>query len=58
MKGIEAILAFRLPDSAYKYSEWWANEETGTHTQANSWLLAGWKTLNVKLGVSITFERL
>lgn len=42
---IEAVLSFRLPNSAYKYPTWWANEtEQGSHVQARAWLDAGWRT--------------
>lgn len=57
VKKIEEIVGFNLPNSSHKHSAWWSNEEKGTHTNAKSWLLAGWKTLNVKPGESITFER-
>ena len=38
---IETILDRPLPRSAYKHRAWWANTET--HTQALTWLTAGWK---------------
>jgi hypothetical protein len=55
MNEIEEILMFKLPASAYKYSTWWANESEGTHTHALSWLMAGWKTAEVKPGNKVTF---
>ncbi|MFP7296989.1 hypothetical protein [Neobacillus niacini] len=54
MNEIEEILTFKLPASAYKYSAWWANETEGTHTHARSWLMAGWKTTEVKPGNKVT----
>ncbi|MEH7255776.1 hypothetical protein V7111_27080 [Neobacillus niacini] len=51
----EDILQFKLPASAYKYSAWWANELEGTHTHARSWLMAGWKTSEVKPGNRVSF---
>jgi hypothetical protein len=54
---IEEIIQFKLPKSAYKHSAWWANEVDGNHTQARSWLLAGWKTADVKPGISVAFYR-
>ncbi|MFO8037055.1 MAG: hypothetical protein R6U57_10555 [Anaerolineales bacterium] len=39
---IEQIIEDRLPKSAYKYRAWWSNEREGSHTQARSWLDAGW----------------
>lgn len=43
---IEQILGFSLPKSAYVHKAWWAN---GGHTQANAWLNASYKVLNVDL---------
>lgn len=54
---IEEILKFPLPKSAYIHSAWWAND-IGTHTQAKSWLQAGWKTKNIDLRKTVTFEKL
>jgi hypothetical protein len=54
---IEAILGFALPQSAYRYPAWWANDETG-HSHARAWLAAGWKTEDVDLGArSVTLVR-
>jgi hypothetical protein len=36
-----AQLVGGLPPSAYRYREWWANEQTGTHVQARAWRAAG-----------------
>ena len=53
---IEAILGFRLPDSARRHRPWWAN---GGHGQARAWLAAGWRTHSVNLaGETLTFERM
>lgn len=49
---IEKIIKKSLPDSAYKYREWWAN---GGHSQADAWLDAGWKVEEVNLGKSVVF---
>jgi len=51
---IERIIGFKLPSSAYVHRPWWAN---GGHSQANSWLNAGWKVSSVDLGKSITFGK-
>jgi hypothetical protein len=40
---IEEILHFNLPQSAYNYQSWWANEKQGSHVEAHAWLDAGWK---------------
>lgn len=37
-----------LPDSAYKYAEWWSNNPKG-HTHAFGWLNAGYQTTNVNM---------
>ena len=37
---IESILGFSLPISASKYDVWWKGND---HTQANSWLYAGYR---------------
>ncbi|MBC7190232.1 GIY-YIG nuclease family protein [Candidatus Aerophobetes bacterium] len=52
---IEKILGFTLPNSAYTYRAWWANDRT--HTHANAWLNAGWKVDSVILGQSVTFRK-
>jgi hypothetical protein len=38
---IESILGRKLPTSAYRHRAWWAN--TDTHSQALTWLSAGWR---------------
>jgi hypothetical protein len=55
---IEEILGLKLPDSARRYPAWWANEKTGSHSHARSWLDAGWKTsrVNLKMG-TVKFGR-
>jgi hypothetical protein len=41
---IESILGSKLPASAHRHRPWWANEYSPTaHTQAKSWLSAGWE---------------
>lgn len=32
-----------LPASAWRHQAWWANERTGSHVQARSWLEAGFR---------------
>lgn len=53
---IERILDVDLPQSAFDHREWWANSRS--HTQANSWLDAGWRVNAVELGESVTFHRI
>ena len=38
---VEQILDAKLPPSAFRYREWWANDES--HVQAIAWMKAGWK---------------
>ncbi len=45
---IERVLGFDLPDSAYSYPAWWANQD-GHHSQTRGWRDAGWETCNVNL---------
>lgn len=53
--AIEDILGFELPASARQYPAWWANQERG---QSLAWQSAGWKTVEVSLGLgTITFVR-
>lgn len=51
---IEKILGLKLPPSAYNHRPWWAN---GGHSQANSWINAGWQVSSVSLGKSIAFRK-
>ena len=47
---IEAILGFRLPDSARLYRPWWSNSESGSgHSHALAWQAAGWRTRAVDI---------
>ena len=53
---IEQVLGFPLPAAAHKYQAWWANDKTHTHAQA--WLDAGWKTAKANLiEKSVVFVR-
>ena len=56
-REIEAMLGFKLPQSAFKYPAWWSNDETG-HSHAKAWLDAGWRTEEVDLAArKLTFAR-
>ena len=47
---IEAILGFRLPDSARLYRPWWSNSKHGSgHSHAFAWQAAGWRTREVDI---------
>lgn len=55
---IEDILGCPLPGSAFTYAQWWANDRTGNHTQAQAWLAAGRKVVQLDLiGMRVTFIR-
>ena len=56
-REIEEILGFSLPNSAHTYPDaWWGNDIT--HTQACSWLNAGWEVKSVNMtALSVTFVR-
>jgi hypothetical protein len=42
-KEIESLVGFPLPASARKHMAWWSN--TTSHSQACSWLNAGYQTV-------------
>lgn len=44
---IERIINAKLPQSAYEYWAWWANEKEGNHVNARAWANAGWKVESV-----------
>lgn len=49
-KQIEAVLGFKLPDTARSKSQWWGNETGDTrHVQCRAWLNAGFETRNLNL---------
>lgn len=55
---IEAQLGFKLPDSAYKYPAWWANQTGVGHSQTKGWRSVGWRTRDLDLERKrIRFER-
>lgn len=55
---IEERLGFRLPESAYKYPAWWANQANGGHSQTRGWRSVGWRTTALDLkSKSVRFER-
>lgn len=53
---IEGIIGRALPASAHRHRAWWAN--TDTHSQALTWLAAGWKVETADLEAKeVTFVR-
>ena len=56
-RDVEAILGFRLPQSARSHPAWWSNN-VGTHVNAAAWREAGWRTSRLDLGAErVTFVR-
>ena len=51
---IENILSAKLPDSAYKFKQWWDNN---SHVQSKSWRNAGYKVDTVFLGAKVLFVK-
>ena len=49
---IENILSVRLPNSAYKYKQWWDNN---SHVQSKSWRDAEYKVDSIFLGDKVIF---
>jgi hypothetical protein len=47
--GIEKIIEFPLPKSAYTYPAWWSNQASPGHSQSSAWQAAGWHTRKVDL---------
>ena len=55
---IEARLGAPLPESAYKYPAWWANQSGPGHSQTRGWRSVGWRTCGLDLeGRRVRFER-
>ena len=56
---VEEILDAPLPPSAHRYSAWWANEVSGSHTQSNAWMDAGYHTENLNLNArTVSFRKI
>ncbi|ADI27381.1 hypothetical protein [Geobacillus sp. C56-T3] len=53
---MESILGFKLPPSARKYREWWANHYG--NSQAKGWMDYGWQVSKVELGKKVTFHKI
>lgn len=55
---VEKIIGKKLPASAFKYREWWANDAKG-HVHAKAWLEAGFQTVRVNMEErKLTFKRM
>jgi hypothetical protein len=54
---IEALIGDKLPASARRHLNWWANDAT-SHVQSQQWLAAGWRVFSVNLSAeTVIFER-
>lgn len=51
---IEKIITTKLPNSAYKYKQWWDNN---SHVQSKAWRNAGYKVSDIVLGDKAIFEK-
>ena len=51
---IEKIIKEKLPESSYKYKEWWSNSR---HNNGAIWLDNNYKVIDVELGKNIKFEK-
>lgn len=57
-RDIEQILGFPLPNSARRYTAWWANQQGAGHSQVRGWRDVGWRTAAVDLNREcVRFER-
>ncbi len=55
---IESIIGAALPQSARKWSAFWANDEAGHHSHARSWREAGYRVAYVSRDAGVVrFER-
>ncbi len=54
---IEEILGFDLPPSASKHKPWWGNGKSHPNSQSKAWEEAVYKTTDIVLGESVTFEK-
>ena len=53
---IEKIISDKLPESAFKYRAWWANDKT--HVHATAWLNVDWQVKKVDFNHHIvSFEK-
>jgi len=53
---IESLLGWKLPDAARNHPSWWSNDPD-THSQALSWMAAGWLVDNPNLGDGVVSFR-
>ena len=46
---IETVLGGKLPQSAFRYPAWWANQTGSGHSQTAGWRSVGWRTAKLDL---------
>lgn len=55
---VERALGRPLPQSAYRYNAWWANQTGPGHSQTQGWRSVGWRTAKLDLERKrVRFER-
>jgi hypothetical protein len=55
---IEEIIGDSLPESAWTYRAWWANDRSGHSSQTQAWLTADWRVEKVdQVEGRVTFVR-
>jgi hypothetical protein len=55
---VERALGRPLPQSAYRYNAWWANQTGPGHSQTQGWRSVGWRTAKLDLEQKrVRFER-
>ncbi|KAF5083122.1 GIY-YIG nuclease family protein [Methanospirillum sp. J.3.6.1-F.2.7.3] len=54
---IERILGSSLPSSAYKYQQWWANDDP-SHPHSKAWTNAGYRVVSIRLRNTIEFSKI
>lgn len=55
---VERALGRPLPQSAYRYNAWWANQTGPGHSQTLGWRSVGWRTAKLDLEHKrVRFER-
>jgi hypothetical protein len=55
---IEQIIGGPLPESARRHRPWWANDQSGSHVHASSWMGAARRSANVDLNAgTVDFVR-
>lgn len=57
-EDVERALGRPLPQSAYRYNAWWANQTGPGHSQTQGWRSVGWRTAKLDLERRrVRFER-